>query len=186
MSTMINYCSGTYNYTGISMPEVGEMSNKTFTNDVKDTVHKWLMDDGWKVGKRTFPEAAWAFVAEDNLGRKIIVGQRSDRRDELLIQAQVTFNDDDRAKLDSLPQDGRDNFLWDLRFELLRTNLDFRGIQLPLKNMEVMLRISSDALTKDAFRQGISQVAKGILIIQWTFMRKFAQQPPQKQMGFLK
>lgn len=184
---MINYCSDTYNYKGIDMPEGGGMSNTTSTNDVKDTVHKWLMDDGWKVGKQTFPEAAWAFVAEDNLGRKIIVGQRSDRRDELLIQARVTFNDD-RAKLDSLPQDERDNFLWDLRFELLRTTLDFRGTELPLKNIEVMLRLSADTLilTKDIFRQGISQVGKGILIIQWMTMRKFQQQPSPKQLGFLK
>lgn len=185
---MINYCSGTYNYGGIKMPEGGGMGNKTLANDVKDTVHKWLMEDGWKVGKRTFPEATWTFVAEDNLGRKIIVGQRSDRQDELLIQAQVTFDDDIRAKLEHLPQDERDNFLWDLRFELLRTTLDFRGIELPLKNIEVMLRLSADTLilTKDLFRQGISQVGKGILIIQWMTMRKFQQHPPQKQMGFLK
>lgn len=82
---MINYCNGTYNYEGIRIPERGDMTNKTPTNGIKDAVHKWLMDDGWKVGKRTFPEAAWAFIAEDNLGRKIVIGQKSDRQDELVM-----------------------------------------------------------------------------------------------------
>lgn len=164
------------------------MSNNTPTNDVKDTIHKWLMDDGWKVGRRTLPEATWAFVAEDNSGRKIIVGQKSDRQDELLIQAQVTFDDDTRAKLDQLPVNERNDFLWDLRFELLRTDLDFRGVGLPLKNIEVMVRTSADTffLNKEAFRKGISQVGKGIILVQWMMMRKFEQHPPQKQTGFLK
>lgn len=184
---MINYYGGTDNYGGIKLPEGGDMANQTPTNGMKDTVHKWLMDDGWKVGKRTFPEATWAFIAEDNFGRKIVIGQKPDRQDELLIQAQVNISDDDRTKLDQLPEDERNNFLWDLRFELLRTDLDFKGVELPLKNIEVMLRISADTLTitKDTFRQGIQRVTRGI-IIQWMFMRKFAQQPPQKQVGFLK
>jgi len=46
---MINYLNGTYNCEDIRMPEGGEMSNKTPTNSVKDTVHKWLMDDGWSL-----------------------------------------------------------------------------------------------------------------------------------------
>jgi len=183
---MVNYCSGTYNYQGINMGKGEEMTNKTFASNVKDTVHKWLMDDGWSLRKQSYPEATWAFVAEDRLGKKIVIGQKSDRQDELLIQAAVTIDDDTRDKLDRLLEDERNDFLWDLRFELLRTDLDFRGIQLPLKNIEVMLRICSDTLTKDTFRQGTSQVGKGILIIQWMIMKKFAQQPPQKQMGFLK
>jgi len=72
---MINYCNGTYNYEGIRIPERGDMTNKTPTNGIKDAVHKWLMDDGWKVGKRTFPEAAWAFKPKTTSVERLLLGK---------------------------------------------------------------------------------------------------------------
>ncbi len=58
------------------------------------------------------------------------------------------------------------------------------GIEVPLKRVEVMGRICFDALSKDAFLQKVSQVRKGILIVIWILAKKFATQPPRKELGF--
>ncbi|GAG02639.1 unnamed protein product, partial [marine sediment metagenome] len=83
-----------------------------------------------------------------------------------------------------LAEDERNNLLWDLRFELVRTNLEFSGISLPLKRVEVIERLFLDALTKDSLLQRASEVRKGVLIVIWMLARRFAQQPPPRQVGF--
>lgn len=181
---MINYLSGTYDYESIDLPEGGEMANKTPVNDVKDKVHGWLMEDGWKLLKHTLPDASWTFVAEDLFNRKIVVGQKVGREDQLLMQASITPGEDVTNQLDQLPEDERNSFLWDLRFELLRADLDSNGVMLPLKKVEVMKRISTDALTKDSFVQRLGYVHKGVIIVQWMITRKFAKPATHKEIGF--
>ena len=159
------------------------MANKLTSNDSKEITRNWLMEDGWSLRQASPEGASWAFIAEDPHDRRIIVGQKTDREDQLVIQAVVKLDDDAISRIDQLPEDERNEFLWDLRFELLRANLDFNGVMFPLKQIEVMTRIHSDALTKDIFIQRLGQVHKGVIIIQWTLMRKFAQQPLPRQMG---
>lgn len=181
---MVNCYSGTHNYEGIDLPEEGDMTNKSPSDDVKDKVHGWLMEDGWKLLKHTLPDASWAFVAEDPYNRKIVVGQKVGREDQLLMQARVTPDEDVTTQLDQLSEDERNSFLWDLRFELLRADLDFNGATIPLKRVEVMKRICTDALTKDAFVQRLGYVHKGVVIVQWMIARKFAKPAAHKEIGF--
>lgn len=162
------------------------MAEETLTSRIKEKVHDWLMEDGWSLRQESFPQAIWAFVAEDRLGRKIVVGQNADKEDQVIIQGAVIFDEKTTNKIAQLPEDERNNFLWELRFELLKTDLEFSGIEIPLKSIQVSERIFFDALTKDSFLQRASQVRKGVLIIQWMMLKKFAQQPPRKQLGFQK
>lgn len=162
------------------------MSEETLPGRIKDDVQRWLMEDGWSLRVDWPPAAIWTFVAENHFGRKIVAGQRIGREDELIIEAAIDFDDITANKIAQLSEDERNNFLWDLRFELLRTDLEFSGIETPIKRVQVSERIFCDALTKDTFLQRASQVRKGILAVQWIVARKFAQQPPKTQLGFLK
>lgn len=181
---MVDYYSGTYYYRGIGVPEGGEMADSITSSNIRDLVQKWFMEDGWSVAVEITPDATWALVADDGQGRKVLTGQKTDREDQLLIQGAVLFDDAATNRVSQLPEGERNNLLWDLRFELLRTNLEFSGVQLPLKQIDVMGRICFDALTKDAFLQKVSQVRKGVLIVGWMLARKFAQQPPRGDLGF--
>ena len=160
------------------------MTKKSPSNGVKDKVHGWLMEDGWKLQKYIIPDASWTFIAEDQQNRKIVVGQKVGREDQLVMQASVTPSEDINTQLSQLSEDERNNFLWDLRFELLRADLDFNGVVVPLKLVEVMKRISTDALTKDTFIQRLGNVHKGVIIVQWMIARKFAKPPTHKEMGY--
>jgi len=166
------------------MPEGGDMTSEMSSNQIKDLVRTWLMEDGWSLRQETPGQSLWAFVAEDQFGRKIVVGQRVGKDDEVVIQGAVNISDDTTDRIGRLSEDERNNLLWDLRFELVKTNLEFSGISLPLKRIEVVERIFQDGLTKDSFLQRASEVRKGVLIVLWILARKFAQQPPSRQAGF--
>jgi len=181
---MINYLSGTYNFTGIEMPKGGDMTTEMSSEQIKDQVRTWLMEDGWSLRQETPPQTLWAFLAEDQFGRKIVVGQRANREDEVVIQGSVNIGDDTTDRIDRLNEDERNTLLWDLRFELVKTNLEFSGISIPLKRVEVIERIFLDGLTKGRFLQRTSEVRKGVLIVMWVLARKLGQPPPPRQMGY--
>lgn len=160
------------------------MATKTPSKQIRERIQTWLMEDEWSVRQATSEQSLWAFVAEDQFGRKIIVGQRKGKDDQVVIQGAVNIDDNTTDRISRLSEDERNNFLWDLRFELVRTNLEFSGISLPLKRVEVIERLFLDALTKDSFLQRASEVRKGVLIVIWMLARRFAQQPPPRQVGF--
>lgn len=160
------------------------MADERLPERIRERVRTLLMEDGWSLRQQSFPQTIWAFVAEDPLGRRIVVGQNVGREDQIVIQGAVSLDEVTTNRIAQLPEDERNNFLWDLRFELIRTNLEFGGIHLPLKRISVSVRVFLDALTKDTLIQRASEVRKGVLIIQWMLQRKFAQQPPRKQLGF--
>jgi hypothetical protein len=161
-----------------------DMAEKTTPDHIKERIREILMEDGWSVREESTPKAIWAYIAENRARIKIVVGQKIDREDQIVIQGSVSPDDIIANKMAQLPEDERSNFLWDLRFELLRTDLEFSGIEMPLKRVEVSTRIVLDALTKDTFLLRTSQVRKGMLVIIWMIAKKFAQQPPQRQLGF--
>ena len=154
------------------------------SDTIKEKIRNWLMEDGWSLRQETPQQGLWAFIAEDSRGRKIVVGQNSNKQDEVVLQGQVNIGDDLTNKLNNLEEEDRNEFLWDLRFELLRTNLEFAGIEIPLKSVRVSERIFAEELSKGVFLQRTSEVRKGVLVILWMLQRQFAQQPFPKQMGF--
>ena len=182
---MIKYLSGTFNYEGINIPdEGGTMASDITTSNIREKAQSWFLEDGWRISQEPAPDASWAIVADDGKGRKVVVGQKPGRDDQLLFQAAVIIDDVTIGKINGLSESERNDLLWDLRFELLRTDLEFMGVEVPLKRVEVMGRICFDALSKDAFLNKVSQVRKGILIVIWMLARKFATQPPRKELGF--
>jgi hypothetical protein len=184
VSTMINYVGSTYNYESIEILKGGAMATKMSPDQIKDKVQTWLMEDGWSVRQETPSMSLWTFVATDQFGRVIGVGQRKNKEDEVIIQGAINIGDDTNDRITRMTDDDRNNLLWDLRFQLVQTNLEFSGIVLPLKRIEVVERIFLDGLTKDCFLQRTSEVRKGVLIVMWLFARKLGQPPPPKQMGF--
>jgi hypothetical protein len=161
-----------------------DMAEKTTPDHIKERIREILLEDGWSIRQESGPKTIWAFVAEDRVGRKIVVGQNKDRKDQIIIQGTITIDEGINNKLQQLSEEERNNFLWDLRFELLRTDLDFDGIGMPLKQIQIKTRVFLDVLAKDTFLFRTSQVHKGLLVVFWMLARKFAQQPPRKQLGF--
>ena len=158
-------------------------SDDTLESRLKESVRNYLVEDKWKVNP-VAGHVTWAFVAEDNQGRKIVVGQQPDRRDAIFVQASLTVSEDWQKLLSLMDPYDRSKLLWDIRFELLKMEPEFSGLTDELKTIVITQRIFFDGMTKDTFFQRVSQVRKSLLAAWWSLARAVSHDPsPDDQVG---
>jgi len=153
-------------------------SDETLQERIRETVRGFLIEDQWRLGELSGPDLVWGHLASDRQGRKLVIGQRRDRTDEVLLQARVSVHENTRAQLKALIPEDRKGFLWDMRMALLQMNVDFNGITDDPTNIRVMTRIFFDGMSKDVFFQRLSEVRRALLTILWMLNRKFEEQAP--------
>ena len=157
-------------------------SNSTEDQDLEERrlqIQEWLAEDRWKVRKDTSDDAVWLLVAEDDAGRKIMLGQMKGFPDLVVIQADLTIGENDQQSLSRLDASERDEFLWDLRLALLRFGVEFNGISDPLQRVALTHRIYEDGLTKDRLMGRVLKIKDALVLTVWMLQRKLAQQPQQ-------
>ena len=153
-------------------------------DDVQSRIGQWLQEEGWQLAQETRPEFRFIIIADDGAGRKLTISQHSQKLDRVTIQAGVAIPDEQAKKIMALPRKKRQDFLWDLRFELLATDVEFSGLSEPLGRITLGQPIFYDALSKDLFMERLSEVKKALLLVVWKVARLMEEPPPQ--MGFIK
>lgn len=148
------------------------------------SVKAWLLSEGYSVEPETSPDTHWLLVAKDEQGRPLAVGQKVDRPDRVMIMATSAVADEHQMKFEALPKPKRDEFMWDLRFSLLNTDVEFSGLSEPIELINVGEVVYLDALTKDTFMRRVSQVRKAQLLVLWKLQQLFEENPDK--LGFLK
>lgn len=152
--------------------------DETMQERIRETVREFLEEDQWKLGEVSGPDLAWGHLATDRQNRRIVVAQRKERADEILIQARVTVHENTRSRLQALIPEDRRGFLWDLRMALLQMHVDFNGVTDDPTEIRVMTRIFFDGMSKDVFFERLSNVRRALLTVLWMLNRKFEDQPP--------
>jgi hypothetical protein len=144
----------------------------SFSDAIRDRVQKWLTEEGWKVEARTVAGAQWHFAAIDPGRRLLNIRQRTGKFDQVSILGGVRLSEAEQARFDALPEERQQAFVWEVRFDLLRMNLDFANIDLPLGAMRVTQDAYFDGgLSKDAFFNKLEDVRRGIVLIQFHIWR---------------
>ena len=142
-------------------------ADDTLPARIKASVERWLSEDGWRVESMIEVQGAnWALLATDPGQRKVIFIQKPDRDDELVMLARFVFSDEDTAAIYKLSQKERDALLMDMRLDLLRGDVDYDGLDFPLKEVQIVHRIFFDALTKDEFFRRLSQIRRSTVLTQ--------------------
>ena len=140
-------------------------------------IQGWLMGEGWRIGEERNPEAAWVLTATDVGGRILVVAQRNDKPDVVIIQGTVSIGDDVRHKLGQTLAE-RNQFYFDLQYALLEMGVEYLNIGEPFDRPTVLQRVYTDALTRDTFIQRAMVVRNAVVMI----LLKIAQlmnQPPE-------
>ncbi|MBI3953178.1 MAG: DUF2299 family protein [Chloroflexi bacterium] len=152
----------------------------------RDLIQSWLQEEGWSIGipAAPTPDMRWVLTGQDPGGRHVLIAQRIDRSDQILINGGVTVSDEHRQRMAALGQDERDAFIWELHFTLLGTDVEFQLIGDPLERVMIAQRIYYDALTKDAFLQRVSDVRKGVILVIGMVRHQFRETPPRRELGF--
>jgi hypothetical protein len=144
----------------------------SFSEAIRDRVRKWLSEEGWRVATREVPGSQWHFTAVDSGRRVLNIRQRTGKFDQVSIIGGVRLSADEQSRFEALPEEQQQSFVWDVRFDLLRMNLDFANIDLPLGAMRVTQDAYFDGgLSKDAFFNKLEDVRRGIVLIQFHVWR---------------
>jgi hypothetical protein len=98
-------------------------------------IHSWLAEEGWKTGKFDWTGLSWALKAESDVGFAMVVTQRTNRPDQILIQMNINVSENHRGQLARLPQSERTSLVWELRLALAPLDVSFTGIQDPLRDI---------------------------------------------------
>ena len=154
------------------------------SEDIKEQIQKWLMEEGWRIRTENVPDAEWFLSGESEARVRIGIGQRRGRPDQIIIQGSVIFQQAQQDQIHRLPPEERTDFLWDMRFRLLDMGVEFSGVAEPPHEVRISQRIYYDGLTKDRFLQRVSQVRNGVLTVLWMVARRLAQPPPERTVGF--
>lgn len=140
---------------------------------------KWLVQDGWKVSDSPSGDAEWLVTCEDDAGRRLVVGQKKNRPDLVILQGGVTLPDLQREVGDRLRPKSRESMLWDLRLFLLQMGVEFGGIEWPLDKVRVSQRLYVDSLSHNEFVQLLLRIKNALLAVIWSVSRELAEPPPE-------
>lgn len=116
------------------------------------------MQEGWRVKEDSSPDALWLIQASEVTERPILIGQPKRSADVLVIQGEAGFAEEFDQHFGIMGDRERQEFIWDLRFGLLNMGVEARGIEEPLHEIQVHVRIFDDALTKDAFFNRVAKI----------------------------
>ena len=166
------------------MTTAGDSVRNQRSEEIKEQIQKWLMEEGWRIRAENVPDAEWFLSGESEARVRIGIGKKRERPDQIIIQGSVTFNQTHRDQIARLLLEERSDFLWDMRFSLLNMGVEFSGVTDIPQEVRISQRIYYDGLTKDRFLQRVSQVRNGVLNVLWMVAKRLAQPPPERTVGF--
>jgi len=156
--------------------------------DWKTRIQGWLMEEGWKVGTASSPDALWVLTGEDSLRRHIAVAQRQNRPDQIVINGAVDVSEPHKGNWLAMEQDAKRIFALDLQIALMNIDVEFQATGKVPETPDRFIfaqRIYYDGLTKDAFLQRVSWVRRAVTLFIVLINKQFQPTAPQKQpMGF--
>lgn len=150
-------------------------SSSTRNREVRARIEKWLTDDDWKLTPFEAEGMLWAFRAATSDARRVVIGMPAQKPDAILVTCGLSVAEHQRQKLALLDFAKRSEFLWDLRHELLLRDVEFDGVESPLKAIAVHSMIFLDGLTQDNFYQRILRVSNAVMALACRFGRFFGE-----------
>lgn len=157
-----------------------DSTTRTDSEAVRGQVQAWFEEMGWKVETRAAEEGlAWRLHAQNPAGQRVVAVQREGRADTVLLGGSVVPGGPHPAKLAALAPAVMRDFLWDLRFELLRQHYQFQ-IQGPGLKRVAFNRIIywDEGVRRSQFAKAIEEIHHGVLTVQWMIQRLLDEPPP--------
>lgn len=138
-------------------------------------VKGWLETE-WLLSEIYDPNTSWIVQATNRMaeadGQSFVVLQTPIFPEHMTIQASAEVEPEMREQFSALTSAERREFLWDLRFGLLKLGVEFIGVVDPLEEVMIRRSIYDDALTQDEFRNRVDQVNTAVLYVIWMLQRR--------------
>lgn len=144
---------------------------------VRQKIRSWLHTVGIKTEDRDVARAAWTILVSDPGGRKISIIQPSDRPGLILLRSGILPDEATQNRLSGLSSEARANFIWDLRFELMRLGVEFDGIQWPLARVGIQSVVLVEDLGASSFMDLLWRHRSACVTVQWMIDRALQSEP---------
>lgn len=143
-------------------------------------IKDWLETE-WILSEIYDPNTSWVVQATNRTAaadcQSFVVLQTTIFPDQMLIQASAEVVPEMQEQLTALSAVERREFLWDLRFGLLKLGVEFIGVADPLELVMIRKTIWDDALTKDEFMNRVDHVNSAVIYVIWMLQRRL---PPSE------
>ena len=160
-------------FLDMSVKNIDEMMRK---------VREWLVEEGIYKDKIVDDRATYHFVVEfpPNIGRSAEIIQPKEREDLLVIASGVGLPKEHYDALKSMQKSEREEILWDMRFQLLFRESDFKMIPSAedLQKIQFTRPLHFDGLTKNKLIECLREDYKCNLFILWKMKQRFGEAPP--------
>lgn len=138
-------------------------------------VKEWLSTE-WDLSEIYDPNTSWIVQATNKTaaadGQAFVVLQTTIFPDQILIQGSAEVVPEMQEQLIAMPAAERREFLWDLRFGLLKLGVEFTGVVDPLELVMIRKTIWDDGLTKDVFMTRVDDVNSAVVFVIWMLQRR--------------
>jgi hypothetical protein len=157
---------------------------QSLEDEVRRRIENWLTEEGFTLNsniktqrKRRF---VIAFKEPQQQGATYYVAQEEDKKDLIQIIMLVAMGEPHMKMLQEMEDSARSEFLWELRFDLLRSGcvFSFDNMELP-RQIEIDYPIYYDALSKDKFMEGYRRVKMTALLVIWRTRQLLGESPSQ-------
>jgi len=138
-------------------------------------IKTWLETE-WLLTEVYDPNTAWVVQATNKSAaaesQSFIVLQTTIYPDQMLIQGSAEVLPEMQEQLAAMSAAERSEFLWELRFGLLKFGVEFMGVVDSLELVMIRKCIWDDALTKDEFLNRVDQVNSAVIYVIWMLQRR--------------
>lgn len=166
-------------------PEITETEDRY---SKRARIKNWLETE-WLLSEIHDPNTSWVVQATNRTaaadGQSFVVLQTPLFPDQMLIQGSVEVEAEMQEQLTALSATERREFLWELRFGLLKLGVEFIGVADPLDEVMIRKTIWDDALTKDEFMNRVDQVNSAVIYVIWMLQRRLPARESGAEASFV-
>lgn len=142
---------------------------------VRERVRQWISEEGNTVTLVDDPQCRFNLEVANQVGLRFNVFQPNVSRDGVLVIGKIEVDQATRQNLSGLDSSERNEFLWDLKFDLLKSHFTF-NMQPNGENPQFIIIqevVYLDDLTKGKLIGALQHVNDGMLLVLWYLARRF-------------
>jgi len=149
-------------------------SSETNPTDLGHTIKDWLVAEGLKASNQADPNAIFKLLINHPAEVPVQIWQEIGWKDKIMIMSTINFDTPALQKFETLPEDLRNDVLWQIRFLLIAHGVTFK-FQPPKASWPQQIQVSKilyyDGVTKDRFMEWVLKAVEAVLLISWTVTR---------------
>jgi len=133
--------------------------------EIEETIRNWLDDPLFKFQRKVDPDYLFQFVVTDEPGRPVTISRTKLKPTHLELATAITLSNEHRGKYETLSLGEKQKIMHDLRIEMARYGIAYKGIDTKLERVDLGdIVLLDNSLTEFYFRQRVYFVIRAFVL----------------------